>query len=86
MKIEYTDRFFENFCYWKKNNEKIVAKIKRLIESIEQDPFTGIGKPEPLCYALSNCWSRRINREHRLIYKVENGVVTLLTCRFHYDQ
>lgn len=85
MRIVYTDRFYKHFCYWKANNEKIVEKIRSLIVSIQEDPFKGIGKPEPLGYALSGCWSRRINREHRLVYKVEQDVVTLLTCKFHYD-
>lgn len=86
MKVVYTDQFYEQFCHWKKNNEKIVEKIRALIVSIQTNPFKGMGKPEPLCYALSGCWSRRINREHRLVYKVEYDTVTLLTCRFHYDR
>lgn len=85
MKIVYTDEFFEQFCYWKQNNQKIVEKIEKLIASISSNPFDGIGKPEPLRFQLANCWSRRINREHRLVYKVENGTITLLACRFHYD-
>lgn len=85
MKIVYTDKFFEQFCYWKQNNQKIVEKIEKLIASISSNPFDGIGKPEPLRFQLANCWSRRINREHRLVYKVENGTITLLACRFHYD-
>ena len=85
MKIVYTDKFYEQFCYWKQNNQKVVEKIERLIASISSDPFGGIGKPEPLRFQLSDCWSRRINREHRLVYKIENGTITLLACRFHYD-
>ena len=86
MKVIYTDRFYEHFCYWKQHNQKIVEKIKRLIQAIQEDPFKGIGKPEPLCFTLEKCWSRRINQEHRLVYKVNQGIVTLLICRFHYDK
>lgn len=86
MKVVYTDRFYEHFSFWKKSNAKIVEKITRLIYAIQEDPFSGIGKPEPLCYSLSGCWSRRIDKEHRLVYKVDQEIVTLLTCRFHYDR
>ena len=86
MKIAYTDRFYEHFYFWKKNNKKIAAKIEELILAIQENPFEGIGKPEPLRYELSRCWSRRINYEHRLIYKVDQEIITLLTCRFHYDR
>ena len=85
MKVVFTDKFYEQFCYWKNQSQKIVKKIERLIASVSSDPFKGIGKPEPLCYQLTGCWSRRINKEHRLVYKVEDDVVTLLSCRFHYD-
>ena len=86
MKVVYTDRFYEHFCYWQKNNQKIAEKIGRLIIAIQDDPMAGIGKPEPLCYALMGCWSRRINQEHRLVYKVDKDVITLIACRFHYDR
>ena len=85
MKVVFTDKFYEQFCYWKDRNQKVVEKIERLITSISENPFKGIGKPEPLCYQLTKCWSRRINKEHRIVYKVENNTVTLLSCRFHYD-
>lgn len=86
MKVVYTDRFYEHLCFWKQHNQKIVDKIEKLVIAIQKDPFKGIGKPEPLCFALSKCWSRRINQEHRLVYKVDHDIVTLLTCRFHYDK
>ncbi len=86
MKLVYTDRFYAHFNFWKKNNAKMVEKIIRLIHAIQENPFAGIGKPEPLCHSLKNCWSRRINKEHRLVYKVEEETIILLACRFHYDQ
>ncbi len=85
MKVVYTDKFYEQFFHWQQSHQKIVEKIKMLITSISSNPFEGIGEPEPLFFQLSNCWSRRINRGHMLVYKVQNGVITLLTCRFHYD-
>ena len=85
MKIVYTDDFRKQFCYWKEHNKKIVEKIENLIISISQNPFKGIGKPELLCFQLSGCWSRRINREHRLVYKIEKEQIILISCQFHYD-
>ncbi|MEI6728842.1 MAG: Txe/YoeB family addiction module toxin [bacterium] len=64
---------------------KLLSKISLLFESISKDPFTGIGKPEPLKYDFKGYWSRRINSEHRLIYKIENELVIIAKCRFHYQ-
>jgi toxin YoeB len=62
-----------------------VQRIERLIEAVLTDPFSGIGKPEPLRHVqLKGCWSRRITKEHRLVYSVERGVITFLQCRYHY--
>jgi toxin YoeB len=69
--------------YWLRNNKKIAEKVLSLIKAIEDNPFGGIGKPEPLAYTLSGCWSRRINRGHRLIYRIKNDELQLLSCRFH---
>ncbi|MDR0428224.1 MAG: Txe/YoeB family addiction module toxin [Dysgonamonadaceae bacterium] len=84
MKTVYTNNFKKHFVYWRQNNKKTAEKISELIKAVENDPFGGIGKPEPLAYTLSGCWSRRINREHRLVYRVQNGELQLLSCRFHY--
>lgn len=68
MEIVYTIHAKEDLAYWKKlNNETILKRIRKLIESIIETPYEGIGKPEILKYNLSGCWSRRINKEHRLI-------------------
>ena len=56
----------------------------RLIREVQQAPFTGLGKPEPLRHELSGCWSRRINREHRLVYQVQKDKIRILACRYHY--
>ena len=70
MKILISAEFDQDLSYWKRNDQKVVAKIQQLLSAILQNPYKGIGKPEPLKYRLSGCLSRRINREHRLIYRV----------------
>jgi toxin YoeB len=71
--------------YWKKSGDKKVLKrIAQLIDSISNSPFEGIGKPEPLKYELSGCWSRRINKEHRLIYEVYDDNILIHSLRGHY--
>lgn len=68
----------------KTGNKPIVSKIKKLIVSIQEDPFSGIGKPEPLKHNLAGLWSRRINREHRLIYEVSEESISILSLKGHY--
>lgn len=85
MEIVYTDSAIDDIKYWKKSgNAAIRDRITKLLDSIAKDPFTGIGKPEQLKYDLQGCWSRRINDEHRLVYKVEEKTITVLSMRFHY--
>ena len=85
MEIIYTDRAVDDISYWKKSGNKSVQnKITKLLKSIEETPFEGIGKPEPLKYELKGFWSRRINREHRLIYKVNPGKITVYSLKDHY--
>jgi toxin YoeB len=77
--------FLDDQIYWINTNPAIAAKVRVLVNAILQDPFKGIGKPEPLRFGpLKGCWSRRITREHRLLYKIERGTVSFLTCRYHY--
>ena len=90
MNIEFTIHGWEDFNYWLENDKEIVVKIKELIKSILQEPFKGIGKPEPLKFGLKGFWSRRITGEHRLVYcitgtKGVNQKCTIIECRFHYD-
>ena len=90
MDISFTPNGWEEFEYWINNDSDIVARIKELIKSIRQDPFKGIGKPEPLRYDLKGYWSRRITGEHRIVYKISGtkGVdqkCIIIQCRFHYD-
>jgi len=85
MEIVYTLQAKEDLDYWKKvNNDLILRKIRQLIESIIENPYKGIGKPEPLKHNFSGCWSRRINQEHGLIYEIESQKVTVLSLKGHY--
>ena len=86
----FADKAWDDLNYWITNDKKIYKRIKRLIEDIERDdPFAGIGEPEPLKHNWSGWWSRRINQEHRLIYKIRNlsedkQELVLASLRGHY--
>lgn len=85
MEILWTKNAANDLAYWKKNDSKVVKRIKELLDSIKLDPFTGIGKPEPLRYNLAGCWSRRITGDNRLVYRVKSeGEIVILQCRYHY--
>jgi len=85
MEINWTKNAADDLAFWKRNDSKVVKRIKELIESIKIDPFTGIGKPEPLKYNLSGCWSRRITGDNRLVYRIKDkNEVIILQCRYHY--
>lgn len=84
MKVVYAGNAKEDRHYWEQNSPKILEKIDALIADIKRHPFTGIGKPEPLKFQYSGYWSRRINQEHRLVYKVHEGVIYIVQCRLHY--
>ncbi|MFY9988866.1 MAG: Txe/YoeB family addiction module toxin [Chthoniobacterales bacterium] len=80
----YTSRFREDLSYWQETKPKLAGKILKLVQETIREPFAGIGKPEPLRHELSGCWSRRIDREHRLVYRVDKEKITFLQCRYHY--
>lgn len=75
---------WEDYLYWQVSDKKILFRINDLIKDAQRNPFTGLGKPEPLKGNLSGCWSRRINEEHRLVYMVKEDCIYILQCRFHY--
>ncbi len=90
MNIEFTKHGWDDFEYWIETDHEIAQKIKNLIKSIRENPFKGLGKPEPLKHGLKGFWSRRITQEHRLVYKVsgKKGVdqkCSIIQCRFHHD-
>lgn len=85
MNLLWTDESWNDYLYWQTTDKKMVKKINELIKSIQCTAFEGIGKPEPLRFELSGCWSRRIDSEHRLIYEVEEGTIRIVAARFHYS-
>ncbi len=84
MKITFSDTANKQFEYWQKHDKKIFKKILELIEAIVQNPFQGIGKPEALKHNFRGYWSRRITKEHRLIYKVSENAILIASCQYHY--
>lgn len=83
--IKFTPTAYKDFLGWLDDDKDIFEKIGALIEETARDPFKGRGKPEPLKGNFSGCWSRRITQEHRLVYRVESELLTILKCRGHYD-
>lgn len=84
MNLEFDDNAFEDLRYWVETDRKKAQKIMALLEEVKRNPFFGTGKPEPLKHKLEKCWSRRIDQEHRLVYLVEDKVIRILSCRYHY--
>ncbi|MEH2422695.1 MAG: Txe/YoeB family addiction module toxin [Nostoc sp.] len=84
-KVAFEPEAFEQLGQWATEDKKIFKKILELIKDIQRDPFVGIGKPEPLKYELQGYWSRRITDEHRLVYKVQEDLLIILTCKYHYE-
>ncbi|HEY9196900.1 MAG TPA: Txe/YoeB family addiction module toxin [Mucilaginibacter sp.] len=84
MKIIFLEPGWEDYLYWQTTDKSILKKINALIKEIERSPYNGSGKPEPLRHNLSGWWSRRINLEHRLVYKAEDDAIFILQCRYHY--
>lgn len=76
---------WEDYTSWLNEDKKMLKKINELIKDIQRNPHSGIGKPEPLKYDLARLWSRRIDREHRLVYQVSNNELLIYSCKYHYD-
>ncbi|OMP79844.1 MULTISPECIES: Txe/YoeB family addiction module toxin [unclassified Chitinophaga] len=84
MKLSWDQNGWEDYLYWQKTDKKILKKINELIKDTMRQPFEGLGKPEALKENLTGCWSRRIDQEHRLVYKVLDDAILILQCRYHY--
>ncbi len=80
----FQPQFREDLRYWVETDRKIALKALELVEASLRDPFSGLGKPEPLKHVLAGTWSRRLNQEHRLVYLVTKDRVLFLQCRYHY--
>jgi toxin YoeB len=84
MKFTFSTKAWEGYLYWQSTDKKVLKRINALIKEIQRTPFDGVGKPEALKHGLAGYWSRRINDEHRLVYKVEEGAVLIAQVRYHY--
>jgi toxin YoeB len=82
--LEFDPAGFEDLGWWVRHDRKKALRVIGLIEDIQRDPFSSIGKPEPLKRELSGCWSRRIDQQHRLVYQVTGEKIRILACRYHY--
>jgi toxin YoeB len=85
MELVWQTNAWEDYCYWQKQDKKILERVNELIKDCLRSPFKGIGKPEPLKGNYAGCWSRRITQEHRLIYKINERRLHILQCRYHFD-
>jgi len=84
MKITFLGQAWEDYLYWQATDRVTLKKINTLVKEIERMPFEGSGKPESLKHNLAGWWSRRINLEHRIAYKIDNDAIVILQCRYHY--
>ena len=84
MRLIFSSHAWDDYSYWQNTDKKILKRINFLIKEIQRHPFEGTGKPERLKHALSGFWSRRINDEHRIVYKVSDDSLLIAQLRFHY--
>lgn len=84
MPIKFATRAWQDYLYWQETDRAVLKRIHVLIKDIERNPFSGIGKPEPLKHPLSGFWSRRIDDRHRLVYAIEADTIQIAQCRDHY--
>ena len=85
MKKIWSEKSWDDYLYWQKQNKNQLKRINLLIKDIERNPFEGLGKPEPLKGSLSGWWSRRIDDTHRIVYRIEKGNLEIAQCREHYN-
>jgi toxin YoeB len=84
VKLIFADEAWEDYLYWQQQDKRVLKRINELIAAARREPFTGIGKPEPLKHALAGYWSRRITDEHRMVYKPEKDALLVAQLRYHY--
>jgi toxin YoeB len=85
MNLQFSSRSWDEYLHWQQIDKKILKRVHELLKDIARSPYQGIGKPEPLKPALSGYWSRRINDEHRLVYRVQGQVILIAQLRYHYE-
>ena len=84
MKIVFSSQAWDDYLYWQRTDRRVLKRINGLIKDISREPFQGVGKPEPLRHALAGYWSRRIDEEHRLVYKIDGDAILIAQARYHY--
>ena len=84
MRLVFSAHAWEDYLYWQRSDRTVLDRVNALIRDIQRAPFVGIGKPEPLKHGLAGYWSRRINDEHRIVYKVEDDALIIAQLRYHY--
>jgi toxin YoeB len=82
--VEFDSAAFDDLSWWAQHDRNQAIRIIRLVGDTQRDPFSGVGRPEPLKHELAGCWSRRIDQEHRLVYQVLPDKIRILACRYHY--
>jgi len=84
MKLIFSSKAWDDYLYWQVTDKKLLKRINLLIKNIKRSPYDGIGKPEPLKHGLAGYWSRRINDEHRIVYKYQSNEILIAQLRYHY--
>jgi toxin YoeB len=84
VKLIFSEQAWEDYLYWQKTDRKILARINTLIQEIQREPLSGIGKPEPLKHSFAGYWSRRITDEHRIVYRIKDDSLLIAQIRYHY--
>jgi len=85
LNLTFSPQAWEDYAFWQKADQKMVSRINQLLKDIMRSPHSGIGKPEPLKHAFRGYWSRRIDSEHRLVYRIVEGGILIAQLRFHYS-
>ena len=84
-RLAFSPLAWDAYLHWQQQDRRILDRINELLRACARDPFTGIGKPEPLKRELAGCWSRRIDQAHRLVYRVDGDSIQVISCRYHYE-
>jgi len=84
MRLIFSSKAWDDYLYWQVTDKKVIKRINLLIKDIKRSPYDGIGKPEPLKHGLAGYWSRRINDEHRIVYKYQSNEILIAQLRYHY--
>lgn len=84
MKLLFAPAAWDDYLYWQQHDRRMLERVNKLIREVQREPFSGVGKPEPLKHALAGFWSRRINDEHRMVYRVQDDVLMIAQLRYHY--